>query len=117
MSDISNLPSNDDVVDFDLDAEEAGGNQPRFKTRIGGRSVEMISMEDMNWEDLAIAGDNPVYLMQYALSEDDLKHVREQNLNARQLGKLMDAYMKFYGIDKQATALQRAQRLQSAGGR
>lgn len=112
---VRDLPSS--AVDFDLDHVEKDPQdvKPPFRATIGGRVIEMGSPDDVEWQDMLYL-ENPVELLQFVMSEDDLRHLRAQKLEGWKLGKLMDAYGTHFGL---ADRLKRARREQLAltGGR
>lgn len=101
-------------VDFDLDSVEkdAADIRPVFVTNVKGRKVEMTSPDDVDWQDLLLM-QNPVELLNFVVSKEDLAHIRAQNIPGWKLGKLMDAYSLHYGLDERMRKAQREQKLQN----
>lgn len=107
MSNVSNLPATGII--FDLDAEERDDVKEPFVANIGGRAITMTDPEDIDWQDL-LDIENPVAFLRFCVSDDDRDHIFEQSMPGWKLGRLMDAYMKHYGVDKKMREFERAQK-------
>jgi hypothetical protein len=112
MSDdnVRNLPTGE--VDFDLDAEEKDPKdvKPPFVANVGGRKVSMISPDDVDWQDLLVM-ENPVELLQYVISTEDLKHIKSLGIPGWKLGRLMDRYSEHFGLEDRLRQVQREAKL------
>lgn len=112
MSDdnVTQLPTGD--IDFDLDTVEKDAKdvRPPFVTHVKGRRIPMISPDDVDWQDLMIL-ENPAELLQYVISREDLKHIRDQAVPAWKIGKLMDRYSEHFGLEDRIQQVRRESKL------
>lgn len=109
MSDenVKELPVN---VDLDLDAEDEGYEpRPPYQVRIGGKVISLTDPEEIDWQDLMDV-ENPVNLLRYALNDEDRTHLYGLGLPARKLTKLVEGYMKHFGMDEKMRQYERMQR-------
>jgi hypothetical protein len=103
-------------VDFDLDSVERDAQDvyPLFHSNIGGKRIPFINPDEVDWQDLAFL-DSPVELLQFLVTPEDLRHIREQKIPGWKLGKLMEAVTTHYGWDKKFEQAQREARQRSRG--
>lgn len=100
-----------DVVDLDLDAVEKPEEAqiPPFTVRIGGRKITMTDPADLDWQDLADITD-PTEFIRYCVSQEDRRHILNQDIEGWRFGKLMEGYMLHYHLDEKVEKAQRANR-------
>ena len=107
MSDnVTALPTK---ITFDLDSEEKDDVKEPFVAQVGGRPLTFADPEDLDWQDL-LDIEQPTDFIRYTLSDEDRQHLFSQALPGWKLGKLMETYMKHYGLDKKMQQFQREQR-------
>lgn len=107
----NNVKLNLDELDYESVDAEAAKRAP-FTFQLGGREITMIDPSTLDWRDL-MEIENPVYFLKYALSEEvpegqtvsDKEHVKAQAMPGWKLGKLIEGYIKHYGLDKQGNGV------------
>lgn len=107
MSDnVHDLPVGD--VDFDLDALEKDPKQAvdTFAANIGDKRIEFANPEDVDWQDLVLV-ETPVDMVQFLVTEDDLKHIRAQRIPSWKVGELVNRILSHYRFDQKFEEAQR----------
>lgn len=91
--------SNPGVV-FDLDlVENDRGDEKPFVARINEREIAFQNPKDVDWVVLADLGDDPVEFVQVCVKDEkDADWLITQELPAWKADKLVDAFMRHYGI-------------------
>lgn len=90
----------EEVVHFDLDAVENEANETPFTFRVGGEIFSAISPDEADWQAAADI-DSPGGLrgfMRELLGEKDYERFCELDVSNKQLGELIKACQKHYGI-------------------
>lgn len=97
MTETNHLPED---VDFNLDTLEREKTYKPFRPVINGRVVNMTDPAELDWKVLLDIED-PSQFLRHAIAEDDKAFLREQHIPGWKFGKLIDAYVKHYGLDEQ----------------
>lgn len=87
-------------IDFNLDDVEREKTYKPFVTAVNGHAVTMKDPSELDWK-ILLEIESPVMFLRHCVSEEDKDYLREQNIPGWKFGKLIDAYMKHYGLDKQ----------------
>lgn len=90
----------EEVVHLDLDAIESEANETPFTFRAGGDVFTAISPDDADWQATADT-DSPGGLRAFVrelLGEDDYERFIEKTITNKQLGELVKACQKHYGV-------------------
>lgn len=116
MSDenVSNLPVGDVDFDFDTIEQDPKDVKPPFRATIAGRLLTATSPDDMDWQDTVLI-ENPVEILEFVMSKEDRRHLKDQNVPNWKLAKFMEAYSIHFGLDDRMRQAQREQRLASVG--
>jgi hypothetical protein len=70
-----------------------------FVAVIGGKAREFADPEEMDWQELDAAANDPKMILQLALSEDDYRDVMGMQIPAWKIKRVALAYIEHYGFD------------------
>lgn len=85
-------------IAFNLDTYEGERvNAEPFIFSIGEDSFEMTDAADLDWQQL-LEIEDPTGFFRYCMREEDKPRFLEKKVSGRQMGGLIEAYMKHFGI-------------------
>lgn len=70
-----------------------------FVAVIGGKAREFDDPNEMDWQELAAAFEDPRMIFQLALSDEDYREVMAERIPTWKIRTLAETYMRHYGID------------------
>lgn len=99
MNDVTHLPTPGVILDLDIEQRDERDIKPPFIVTVGSKQVTFADPNEIDWRDLA-AVKIPADILVAALSTEDLKHVRSQEMPAWKFNKLMDTYYDYYNLEE-----------------
>ncbi len=92
-------------VAIDLDKMEREGGTPKpFDFMLKGRRYLMSDPQEVDWQDLIAALQNPVMFFRLVLPPDDQREFFTTKIPAWQMNKLMQSYQDHYGLPNAGNA-------------
>lgn len=85
-------------VALDLDKMEREGAPGPFDFTLEGRRYIMSDPQEVDWQDLLSAMQNPVMFFRLVLPPDDQRAFFQTRLPSWKMNKLMTAYQDHYGL-------------------
>lgn len=85
-------------VSLNLDTLEREGSVEAFSVVLGGRPYNFLDPQDIDWQQLMQAMLDPMLFFRLCLSEKDSKAFLAQHLPAWKMTRLMDEYMRHFGL-------------------
>lgn len=77
---------------------------PATKAGEEGRKITMTDPAELDWQDL-LEVDQPQKFLRYCISDEDKEWLLEQKIKGWQFAKLIEAYMKHYGLGSQGNGV------------
>jgi hypothetical protein len=96
-------------IDFNLETVEREKTYSPFTAYIPatdggeGRTLTMTDPSEIDWQDL-LEVDQPQKFLRYCITDEDRDWLVKQKIKGWQFGKLIDAYMRHYGLDRPGNA-------------
>lgn len=87
-------------VHLNLDTLEREEHYETFRPVVNGRAISMTDPAELDWQVLADIED-PTEFLRHAIGEEDKDFLRSAKIPGWKFGKLIDGYVKHYGLDKQ----------------
>lgn len=90
------------TVMLDLDAEvrdDPQANLEPFRFNHAGNLVTLTDPQELDWQVVAYAQENPALMIDAALSKGDRAHVAENPIPLWKMGRVVDKYMAYYGLE------------------
>lgn len=87
-------------ANFNLDAiEDERSEADLFVATVGGRDIAFIDPKDVDWIDLANLGEDPLEFIELCVEDDDDRdYLLTYRMPARKADKLVEAFMRHYGL-------------------
>lgn len=91
-------------VAINLDKLEREGAKDPFVFRFEGERIETADIQEVDWQDLLIATENPRLLMRLIIPEEWQEKFFSAKLPSWKLNALMSAYFAHHGVDPEQLA-------------
>lgn len=87
-------------IHLNLDTLEREKSYETFTPVINGKSIKMVDPAELDWKVL-LQIEDPSQFLRHAISEEDKDFLREQLIPGWKFQKLIEGYVKHYGLDQQ----------------
>lgn len=84
---------------LDLDTLEREGAVEPFTFTLNGRVFTMKPRDEIAWQNLLLAQRNPLLFVRFTMSKEDHDAFMEHELEMWKMDRLMQEYLKHFGID------------------
>lgn len=78
--------------------EREGGTKPPFEFTLRGQDYVLSDPQDVDWQDLLVAMNNPIAFFRYVLPEVDQTSFFAGKLETWKLNVLMSKYQEHFGL-------------------
>lgn len=95
-----NVTALPEKVHLNLDTLERERTYTTFTPVVNGRAIHMTDPFELDWRDL-MSIEDPSQFLRYAISEEDRSWLREQAIPGWKFAKLVEGYVRHYGLDQQ----------------
>jgi len=87
-------------VHLNLDTLEREKTYETFTPVVNGRAIRMTDPSELDWKVLLTIED-PSQFLRHAIAEEDKEYLRNQDIPGWKFAKLIEGYVKHYGLDQQ----------------